>query len=136
MNVKEWIFPLSFAIVMSYAMQYFLDRHIDASKNSGVTSGTAYIAPTIEDINKPLYTDIQYTSEAEKAVELQTITTPRGTYVFSNKGAVLETFTFPWQQNSETIQTLAAHAQCFYVAFDQQSPVYYTMTSIDRKSVV
>jgi YidC/Oxa1 family membrane protein insertase len=131
MNIKEWILPLSFAIVMTYAVQYFLEPKLQ--KNSAVqniASGTEFVAPTIEDINKPLDTSVKYAASQEQDVQLTTITTACGSYVFSNKGAVLQSFSFPWQRGTQTISTMLADENCFLVAFEKNTPTLYTLQNM------
>lgn len=131
MNIKEWILPLSFAIIMTYAVQYFLEPKLDQAPTAGsIKSGAQYLAPTIEDINKPLNTTISYAHESDQDIQLQSITTKSGAYVFSNKGAILQSFSFPWQKENDNIHTLLADERCFFVAFDHDTPVMYTMTQV------
>ncbi len=128
MNFREWVFPLSFAIVMTYAVQYFLEPKLEKSASQQqVRSGAGFMAPMIEDINKPLNIKVQYCNEEEKSIELHTITTPCGSYVFSNKGAVLQAFSFPWQKGEQTIGTMLADENCFLVAFEDNTPLMYTL---------
>jgi YidC/Oxa1 family membrane protein insertase len=131
MNIKEWILPLSFAIVMTYAMQYFFESKIDSKLSvQQVTSGAGFFAPTIEDINKPLHTTVQYGKEKDQDIVLTTIKTSCGSYVFSNQGAILQSFSFPWQKQSQTIDTLDAHENCFFIAFADHSPKMYTLKEV------
>ena len=99
MNFKEWILPLSLSIIMMYAFQYFFDAREDkAPIASQLKSGAGFIAPSVEDINKPLVLDVAYQKQVTQVnVELHPVTTISGTYIFSNKGAVLQGFSFPWQ---------------------------------------
>jgi len=131
MNIKEWIFPLSFAIVMTYAIQYFFDPKTDGVQSQQqVKSGAGFRAPVMEDINKPLNVSVQYRTEQEKPTELQTVTTGRGSYTFSNKGATLQAFSFPWQNGTETISTLLTEENCFLVAFEKDTPLIYDLVGI------
>ncbi|MBV8661422.1 MAG: YidC/Oxa1 family insertase periplasmic-domain containing protein [Candidatus Dependentiae bacterium] len=137
MNIREWIFPLTFAIVMSYAVQYFLEPKKDKPvSQQQIKSGAGFIAPTIEDINKPLNVDIQFRTEQEKPVELHVITTKCGTYIFSNKGAILQSFSFPWQDGTETISSMIENENCFLIALEKNTPLMYTCTKTtgDEKS--
>lgn len=130
MNFKEWVLPLSFAIVMTYAVQYFLEPKLEKPlSQQQIKSGAGFMAPTMEDINKPLNIDVQYRSEQEKSVELHTIVTPCGSYVFSNKGAILQSFSFPWQNGTEIISTMLADENCFLVAFENDTPLMYTLVN-------
>lgn len=127
MNFKEWVYPLSFAIVMTYAVQYFLESRLENPAAQSIKSGSGFTAPTMEDINKPLNLTVQYRHEQELAEELHTVTTQCGSYVFSSKGAVLQSFSFPWQKDSETIRTVAADENFFLVAFEKDSPLMYKL---------
>ena len=129
MNFKEWVLPLSFAIVMTYAVQYFLEPKLERpASQQQIKSGAGFIAPRMEDINKPLHTSVEYKDEKESAIDLYTITTLCGTYVFSNKGATLQAFSFPWQNGTETISTMLADENCFLLAFEKDTPLMYTLT--------
>jgi len=131
MNIKEWILPLSFAIVMTYVVQYFLEPRIEKfGAQQQIKSGAGFMAPAIEDINKPLNLAVQYRQEEEKSPEFSSIITSCGSYVFSNKGAVLQSFSFPWQHGEQTINTMLSDDNCFLVAFDKETPLMYTLTNI------
>lgn len=130
MNYKEWVLPLSFAIVMTYAVQYFLEpKLVKPLTEQQIKSGEGFIAPTIEDINKPLQVGVQFRDEQESNIDLHTVTTSSGSYVFSNKGAILHSFSFPWQKGTETIATLTPDQNCFLVAFEKDSPLMYTLVN-------
>jgi YidC/Oxa1 family membrane protein insertase len=133
MNINEWFLPLSLALVMTYAVQYFFDSKDEMTINSSsqqIKSGSGFIAPTMEDINKPLNTDVQYRQDDESVIELRTITTKCGLYVFSNKGAVLQSFAFPWQNGAETISTISPEANNFFVAFEKETPLMYSLIGV------
>ncbi|MBP6869528.1 YidC/Oxa1 family insertase periplasmic-domain containing protein [Candidatus Babeliales bacterium] len=131
MNIKEWILPLLFAVAMTYTVQYFLEPKLDQDlSGASIKSGSGFVAPTIEDINKPLNIGMQFRAEEEQSVELQTITTACGTYVFSNKGATLQAFSFPWQKGIGIINTMLSNEHCFFVAFEKNSPVMYALSKI------
>ncbi|MGZ6251190.1 MAG: YidC/Oxa1 family insertase periplasmic-domain containing protein [Candidatus Chromulinivorax sp.] len=128
MNIKEWIFPLVFAIVMTSVVQYFLDPRIEKIFSSSVQSGQELLAPKIEDINKPLNFEYSYIASDNNFSENQVIRTPLATYTFSNQGAVLQNFVFGWQLNQETIGTIDQNERHFFaVDFDQDTPWLYTM---------
>ncbi len=128
MNFREWVLPLSFAIVMTYAVQYFLEPKLEKpASHEQIKSGAGFMAPTLEDINKPLNLDVHYRNEEEKPVALHTVVTPCGSYVFSNKGAVLEGFSFPWQKGTQVISTMLADENCFLIAFEKNTPLMYEL---------
>ena len=137
MNFREWVLPLSFAIVMTYAVQYFLEPKLaKPASQQQVKSGEGFMAPTLEDINKPLNLDVHYRNEEEKSVALHTVVTPCGSYVFSNKGATLQAFSFPWQKGTQVISTMLADENCFLIAFEKDTPLMYELInhSGDEKS--
>jgi len=132
MNIKEWIVPLSLAIIMTFFLQKLFDPKVEnSSAQSQIKSGEGFLAPTIEDVNKPLSLDINYQEDTQNLpVELHTIVTSCGAYVFSNKGATLQAFSFPWQNGQETINTMLADENCFLVALEKETPLMYkTMNS-------
>lgn len=131
MDIKEWILPFVFAIGMTYAVQYFLEPKSDQNLSGvAIKSGSGFTAPMIEDINKPLNLSIQLRVEQEQPVLLETVKTVCGTYVFSNKGAILQSFSFPWQKGAEIIDTIAPTDNCFFIAFENNSPVMYRLDKI------
>jgi len=131
MNIKEWIFPLSFAVIMTYALQIFFDPREKVLGESQLKSGAGFVAPTVQDVNKPLLLDINFKQDREeKAAELFAVTTPLATYVFSNKGAVLQAFSFPWQNGNQTINTMLADENCFLVALEKDTPLMYEMINV------
>jgi len=132
MNIKEWIFPLSFAVVMSYAIQYYFDPKTENNiAQSQVKSGSGFFAPSIQDVNKPLLLDVSYDNkDQDVSASLQVIKTQRGTYVFSNKGAVLQSFSFPWQDGAEHISSLRSDENCFLLALEKNTPLMYSMTDL------
>jgi YidC/Oxa1 family membrane protein insertase len=136
MNIKEWILPLSFAIVMTYAVQYFFEPKTNKNLSAQqIASGSGFMAPTIEDINKPLHTTVHYMAEQEQDIQLTTVTTNCGSYTFSNKGAILQAFSFPWQRGTQTINTMLAEENCFFVALEKNSPVMYGLQGISQNEL-
>ena len=132
MNIKEWIFPVSFAIVMTYAVQYYFEPRVEkAPSQEQIKSGSGFFAPSIQDVNKPLLLDVVYQDAQQDTSEsLQVIKTSCGTYVFSNKGAVLKNFSFPWQDGKEQISTVLADENCFLLALEKDTPLMYTMSHV------
>ena len=132
MNIKEWIFPLTFAFAMTYAVQYyFAPRDEQAPLQQQIKSGSGFYAPSIQDVNKPLLLDVVYQENKQDIpAALQVIKTSCGTYVFSNKGAVLQNFSFPWQDGKEQINTVLADENCFLLALEKDTPLMYTMSHV------
>lgn len=132
MNIKEWIFPLTFAIAMTYCVQYYFEpKNEKQLTQNQIKSGSGFFAPSLQDVNKPLELDVLYKNENQEISEsLQVITTPQASYVFSNKGAVLQSFSFPWQDNQESIKTILADENCFLVALEKDTPLMYTLVEV------
>jgi len=132
MNIKEWIFPLVFAFSMTYFVQYYFAPKNETSLSSQqIKSGSGFFAPALQDVNKPLLLDVSYQDNKQDIpATLQVITTTCGSYVFSNQGAVLQNFSFPWQKGMEQIQTIVADENCFLLALEKDTPFMYSMERI------
>ena len=131
MNFKEWIFPLTFSVVMTFAFQYYLNQKMKPLPESQkVKSGQGFLAPSVEEINKPLLLSVEYEeNKTQLAVSSHKISTPHASYVFSNKGAVLQDFSFSWNNKKDSINSLAMNENCFLLAFEKDTPLMYTMTN-------
>jgi len=125
MNIKEWIFPLILAVSSTFLIQYLIGPRQDKPSQQSVQSGQSFKAPVMEQINKPLLLDIDFAKEKDVAEKLQEVVTEMGTYTFSSKGAVLQAFNFPWQKNTQKIDTLVMHADCFMVGLNNDTPLHY-----------
>lgn len=134
MNLREWILPLSLAVVTTFLFQYFVSPYTQKGSQNQVQSGQSFVAPALENINKPLQLQVVYQSD-EKMIhpQLQTITMKHASYVFSNKGAVLQNFSFPWQHGKETISSIASSENCFFVALDEQTPHMYELVRVENE---
>jgi YidC/Oxa1 family membrane protein insertase len=129
MNIKEWIFPLALAISSTFLIQYFMAPRFERAASETVQSGQSFVAPVMKQINKPLLLDIDFVKERDIEEILHTVSTQKGTYVFSSKGAILKSFEFPWQKNTQTVGTIATHADCFMVGLSEQTPLFYDFVS-------
>jgi YidC/Oxa1 family membrane protein insertase len=133
MNIKEWIFPLILAIASTFLMQYFIGSRQDKSSSKEIVSGQSFAAPVLEQINKPLLLDVVFEKTDERAEQLHQVITKKGTYTFSSKGAILQSFNFPWQKNIEKIDTIGAHANCFLIGLKDRTPLYYNFIEQKEK---
>lgn len=126
MNIKEWFFPLIFAVSITFLFQYFFfGSNKDNNVQGNIQSGQSFTAPVLEQINKPLLLDIDFAKESEQEEVLREVVTEKGTYTFSSRGATLHAFNFPWQKNTQKIDTIATHADCFMVGLYNEAPLYY-----------
>jgi len=126
MNIKEWFFPLIFALSTTFLFQYFFfGSNKDKVNQNNIQSGQSFTAPVMEQINKPLLLDIDFAKESDKEETLHEVVTKKGSYTFSSRGATLHSFNFPWQKNTQKIDTLAMHADCFMVGLYGEAPLHY-----------
>lgn len=132
MNIKEWMFPFILSVVFYYGVQYYLEpKKENIPQQSQIQSGSGFFAPSLQDVNKPLLLDVSYQeNNRDVSVALHHVKTLKGSYVFSNKGAILESFSFPWQNEKEEIHTVLADENCFLVALDKDTPLMYSLTKI------
>lgn len=114
-----------------YGTQYFYDRLLP---DQTITSGSEFMAPKIEDINKPLQLEVEYQNQVDQPECITIVTTKLGEYTFSNKGAVLQAFSFPWQNGTQTIGTLQAESQCLFIALEHDTPLMYNLISLEHQS--
>lgn len=126
MNIKEWIFPLLLACSITLLVQYFWGpkETVTVEHVEQVQPGQSFTVLTAQDLQKPLQLDIEF---EKKSIEeqLHTVTTQKGNYTFSNRGAVLHSFTFPWNKGISTLSTVESSANFFLLALEKNSPYVY-----------
>lgn len=137
MNIKEWIFPLTFAIAMTYAIQYYFEPRVENNFiQNQIKSGSGFFAPSVQDVNKPLVLDVLYQEQEQVIpVAFHVVKTSCGSYVFSNKGAVLESFSFPWHNVDGDIKTILADENCFLVALEKNTPLMYSFVNVTNNEI-
>lgn len=131
MNLREWVLPLSLAVITTFVFQYFLGPKTQGGNQQTVQSGQSFVAPSLQTVNKPLNVHVDFVRDNKQVnVETKTVSTKLASYTFSNKGAVLEKFDFPWQRGTETISSLVANEECFLLGLDKDTPLMYEVVNI------
>ncbi len=140
MELKNFLLPLSLALLTTWAIQYFIiNRYVGGNENGGeVRSGQTFVAPQNQIEAQPLNKEVNFVPQelADTAPAIETsIDTPEARYLFSNKGACLQGLTFNRMMNGQRValptleasQELAHENRCFLVALDQNTPYRYTL---------
>ncbi|MBI2352662.1 membrane protein insertase YidC [Candidatus Dependentiae bacterium] len=132
MNFKDSFFQIFFQVLLFVSilsiLQYFIGWYTNKSSidQCGGVSGQTFVAPELQKSQRPLLLDVMIEKEADhEIIDLHKVETSLGVYVFSSRGAILESFYMYWQNKTMSIPMLNASAQCFFVALDGVSPLYY-----------
>lgn len=127
MNIKDFIAQAIFFAVLVTVFQYFIGSYFKSTPVETATlSGQSFVAPELQKSQKPLNLDVVMDDEKEQEeFFLHAVSTDLATYTFSSRGAVLESLSINWQNNTMNIELLAPKSQCFFVAFDGASPISY-----------
>ena len=136
MNIKEWIVPIAFAALTTWALNHFVLDHFFGHKDGSNPSGKVSFVAPVEDVERPLKVDIDFLDN-EKKLEEKTleVKTSWVRLTFSNYGAVLSNakFTHPSSQTIDMVQTIdqpsfeSREQACFLVAFNEMTPYYYQL---------
>lgn len=138
MNIKEWIVPITFAALTTWALNHFvLDQFFPRNNVQDPAGKVSFISP-VEDVERPLKVEIDFLDN-EKVLDEKTleVETSWSTLTFSNYGGVLSNAKFA-HTSSQTIDMVETIDQpsvelreraCFLVAFDEMTPYYYQLTN-------
>lgn len=139
MNIKNLLLPFTFALLTTWAIQYFINKHyFGIETNEGVVkSGKVFVAPQSQLEAQPLKREINFDDndliDTKSSIETS-IGTDHATYVFSNKGAVLKQLIYKRNTNGEqiTFSTVNPHElmqenQNFLVVLDRVTPLNYEL---------
>ncbi|MCX5924072.1 MAG: membrane protein insertase YidC [Candidatus Dependentiae bacterium] len=89
-------------------------------------SGQKFMAPEeLAKIQKPLNLEINFAMQETAEPVLTSIKTDLAHYVFSSKGAVLESMDFLWQDDAKNVAMLPGNAQCFLLGLHDVTPMDY-----------
>lgn len=140
MNFRQFLLPLTLAIITTVAIQYFfINRNSHAVQGSEVQSGQTFIAPASATEAQPLNKEIDYAEGDLQAKAIYTtITTPLAEYLFSSQGGCLSQLTFKRvvdgkAQQMRTINP-ADEKQCsLLVALNTKTPLRYAV--VDQKQL-
>lgn len=132
MNFKDFFSQIFLQVVLFVALvslfQYFIGWYTNKPcvEQTNNLSGQTFVAPELQKSQRPLLLDVVLEKEKEdEAVTMHKVVTPLASYVFSSRGAILESFDLVWQNKSMQIPLVNAASQCFFIALDGQSPLYY-----------
>ncbi len=139
MNFKQYILPLTLALITTWAIQYFfINRNSQAAQGSAVQSGQTFIAPASALQAQPLNKTIEFVDSDVNAQGAQTvIQTASGQYVFSSQGGCLSQLTFKRvvdgkEQEMRTINPSGDNACNFLVALNTKTPLRYMLVEQKR----
>ena len=142
MNIKNFLLPMSLALLTTWAIQYFVvNKYFGmGSDNSGVIkSGQTFVAPQNQIEAQPLNREVDFIDSelANAPVAQETLVeSDHANYIFSTKGACLEQLIFKRVMSGklEELQTIHAPQEldrenrCL-VALNQRTPYTYTLVS-------
>ena len=138
MKIKDLLVPFSFALLITWAIQYFFIGSPE-SDNQTVQSGQSFKAPKSKQELKPLNTEIDFVDDQQKIkTEKTTIATAWGQAIFSTDGASLDELSFNRTMNGKTQSLTTVYPvgptqkeqRCFLVALDQKTPFYYQLKDV------
>lgn len=125
MNLKEWFFPLALAMSITFFVQYFMGPEYNTAKKDNGVSGQSFVAPDLQQAQKPLLLDFDLKSKEEVTEDRHIVKTGLATYVFSSKGAILESLEFVWQQGSKNVEMVQGSQNCFLLGLSEEAPLNY-----------
>lgn len=135
MNIKDLILPLSLAVLVALAFQYFFFKP-DLLQQGAVSSGQRFIAPQSKEELKPLNTEVDFLDKKRPFPStFSEVETDNMRLVFSSDAASLDRLEFKCKMNSDvnTIDTVfpvsdtEREDRCFLVAFNEKTPYYYKL---------
>ena len=138
MNFKELFIPLMFALLGTWAIQYFFFTKKTAP--DGVRTVQPFVAPSGVQEARPLNTEIDFIDTKRAVAATITEVETDGTNLsFSTDGASLDRLEFKRKVDGRayTVDTIfpvndtERDNSCFLVAFDKKTPYYFTLA--DRK---
>lgn len=132
MNFKELLLPLSLALVTVWGVQYFLREK--QPQDQQPKSGQSFVAPTQQEMAKPLQTAIAFMPRSEEAPIKTEVHTKYGDLTFTSHTGSLETMSFVRDLSGQkrVLTPLSAESpeRCgFVVALDKESPFNFALTN-------
>lgn len=134
MNLKELIVPLIFAVLGTWAIQYFFFNKPTAQ--DGARSMSSFTAPASPQEERALNTEIDFI-DVKRTVHptVTQVQTDGAIFHFSTDGATLDRLEFKRKSDKKeyTIDTIMPltdadrENRCFLVAYDFKTPFFYTM---------
>lgn len=148
MNFKEAILPLSFALITTFAIQYFFfSKQVPETPTDSVRSGQSFQALAHEAMVKPLNTEIDFVDDTAQPIESTVIKTPHYTATFSSANGALEQLAFKHMVNGkhEELITLVPpesterEKSAFIVALNADTPYFYKLDNVikqDKQTII
>jgi len=135
MKLKDLVFPLAFALMVTMAINYFFFSGKKGNDVDGqVKSGQSFVAPKAKQEIRPLNKEIDFIDEKRlEAKVLTEVETDVGKFVFSNDGASLERASFKvgaddkvnWLNTVYPVADTQKENKCFLLALNEKTPYYY-----------
>jgi YidC/Oxa1 family membrane protein insertase len=130
MNFKELLLPLSLALVTVWGVQYFLSEK--QPKDQQPKSGQSFVAPTQQEMAKPLQTAITFVAPGQEAPIRTDVRTKYGDLAFTSHTGSLEAMSFVRDLSGQkrVLAPLAAESPeryGFVVALDGENPFIYSL---------
>ncbi len=142
MNMRDFLLPLTLALLTTWAVQYFVfNRYAASPASTGtVQSGQTFVAPAHQVETRPLRREVDFIAQGDQAEQRTVIETPQALYTFSTGGASLTQLTFKRVADGKpilinTIEPQNAQARdtrTFLVALDTDTPYYYQLVNQRR----
>lgn len=140
MNMRDFLLPLTLALLTTWAVQYFIFNRGANSPEGTVQSGQTFVAPQNQVETRPLNREVDFIdTDATHAGQAQAteIQTDHAIYTFSTNGASLQQLTFKRVADGKPIliNTVEAYDKItreevsFLVALNEKTPYYYTLVS-------
>ncbi len=140
MKLKEFLLPLSLALLTLWGIQYFMSEK-PKSEEVQPRSGQSFVAPTQQEITKPLKTTaVTFATPPQEITPFKTeVRTQYGDLTFTTQGGALEMLRFIQKISGQErilipINANAAERAAFIVAFDSETPLVYSLA--DRGQTV
>lgn len=130
MNFKDLYRGLAQGILFGICfvmIRYLIERYTNTSSETTTgLSGQSFVAPEVQKSQRPLLLDVVFEKEKDhEIITTHKVVTPLATYTFSSRGAILESFDLLWQNKTMNIPLVSSTSQCFLLALDGASPLYY-----------
>lgn len=138
MNIRNFIVPLTLALITTWVIQYFvINPYLSPSNAQGEhKSGQTFVAPQSKIAAQPLNKEIDFLDNEPLQDALETsIETDHASYIFSTHGACLKQLTFKRVMNEKPVllstmpSVLPAQKETrsFLLAFEQKTPFNYEL---------
>lgn len=141
MNMRDFLLPLTLALLTTWAVQYFVFYRNAQPASGQVQSGQTFTAPQHEVQVRPLNREVDFIdADVAPQSQLTSIETEHALYTFSSAGASLQQLTFkrvadgkPILINTiEPFEAIGREELSFLVVLNEKTPFNYTLVSQQR----